>query len=547
MSNIYMTEPPTSGRIVLVTSKGDVEIELWAKETPKACRNIIALALEGYYDNMLWHRVVPNFCIQTGDPTGTGTGGESFYGEPFGDEPHQRLKFSRRGLVAMANPGEPNHNESQFFITLDATPELQNKHTIFGKVSGATIFNVLALAEVELSETEPDRPIFPPKVHTVRVLDNPFPDIVPRITRQEKLAQEAARKRARLETNTRKEKVEKKIGLLSFGDEEEPEGDIDPRLKGAKSSHDLLKNDRRLRPGIGAATDASSHPRREVTTVTHARGSDTGQSAEAQPTSSRERRELSPQRSTIDLAAIRASHQSSSVGKDAAAEIEVLEASIKGMSKRRNGLAEPEASEGKKARTGKTLLAEARRKYTGAASYSSSRGRPDERERETMALLRKFQTSSSKSTKSKGEDVAPTGASGSGHASQSGQAAREDAYDADADTEAGMREYGASDDETDDATSWRSHRFEFGGKAIHESKDSADTYVTLDPRDTASAAATSLGFGSADAQKRAKEDKIRSEGRRGRDYLGDRELNRNGSSRRTEEFRRRERPSDRRQ
>lgn len=76
MSNIYMTEPPTSGKLLLCTSKGEIEVELWAKETPKACRNIVALALEGYFDNMIWHRVVPQFCIQTGDPTGTGTGGE---------------------------------------------------------------------------------------------------------------------------------------------------------------------------------------------------------------------------------------------------------------------------------------------------------------------------------------------------------------------------------------------------------------------------------------------------------------------------------------
>lgn len=94
-------------------------------------------------------------------------------------------------------------------ITLDATPELQNKHTIFGKVSGTTIFNVLALSEVELSEEEPDRPVFPPKLLTVKVLENPFPDIVPRITREEKLMQDAARKKARLQSGQRKEKVKK--------------------------------------------------------------------------------------------------------------------------------------------------------------------------------------------------------------------------------------------------------------------------------------------------------------------------------------------------
>lgn len=111
-----VSEPPTNGRLLLHTSKGDIEIELWSKETPKACRNIVALALEGYYDRMVWHRVVPGFCVQTGDPTGTGTGGESIYGHPFADEYHQRLRFSRRGIVAMANAGEPNSNDSQFFV-----------------------------------------------------------------------------------------------------------------------------------------------------------------------------------------------------------------------------------------------------------------------------------------------------------------------------------------------------------------------------------------------------------------------------------------------
>lgn len=209
MSNIYVSEPPTSGKVLLSTSKGDVEVELWSKEAPKACRNLIALALEGYYDGMLWHRIVPGFCIQTGDPTGTGTGGESVYGDPFPDEINQRIKFNRRGLLAMANPGERDHNESQFFITLDATPELQGKHTIFGRISGPTIFNVLSISEVELSEEEPDRPVFPPKLHTIKVLDNPFDDIVPRITKEEKREQEEAKRRSKTDGGRRREKVKK--------------------------------------------------------------------------------------------------------------------------------------------------------------------------------------------------------------------------------------------------------------------------------------------------------------------------------------------------
>lgn len=101
MSNVYAQEPPTSGKVVLITSHGEIEIELWTKEIPKACKNFLQLCLEGYYDNTIFHRLIPGFMIQGGDPTGTGTGGDSIYGKPFNDEFHQRLKFSHRGIVAM--------------------------------------------------------------------------------------------------------------------------------------------------------------------------------------------------------------------------------------------------------------------------------------------------------------------------------------------------------------------------------------------------------------------------------------------------------------
>lgn len=76
MSTLYVTEPPTDGKVILHTSRGEIELELWPKEAPKACRNLITLALEGYYDDCVWHRIVPGFCIQTGDPSGTGSGGK---------------------------------------------------------------------------------------------------------------------------------------------------------------------------------------------------------------------------------------------------------------------------------------------------------------------------------------------------------------------------------------------------------------------------------------------------------------------------------------
>ena len=74
MSTVYSLEPPTVGKVVLVTSVGDVELELWSKEAPKACRNFVQLCLEGYYNDVIFHRVIKDFMVQTGDPTGTGTG-----------------------------------------------------------------------------------------------------------------------------------------------------------------------------------------------------------------------------------------------------------------------------------------------------------------------------------------------------------------------------------------------------------------------------------------------------------------------------------------
>jgi peptidyl-prolyl cis-trans isomerase SDCCAG10 len=106
------------------------------------------------------------------------SGGESIYEKPFADEFHSRLRFSHRGIVAMANTGRDT-NQSQFFITLDKAPELQHKNTIFGKVAGDTFFNVLRINEFEVDEHE--RPLFPPKIIRVDVVWNPFDDIVPRM------------------------------------------------------------------------------------------------------------------------------------------------------------------------------------------------------------------------------------------------------------------------------------------------------------------------------------------------------------------------------
>lgn len=82
MSSIYITEPMTSGKVVLKTSVGDMDIELWSKETPKTCRNFVQLCMEGYYDNTIFHRVIKDFMVQGGDPTGTGEGVFGYHNLP---------------------------------------------------------------------------------------------------------------------------------------------------------------------------------------------------------------------------------------------------------------------------------------------------------------------------------------------------------------------------------------------------------------------------------------------------------------------------------
>ncbi|MBI3579350.1 MAG: peptidylprolyl isomerase [Ignavibacteriales bacterium] len=119
---------------VIETTMGTIEVELFAKETPRTVDNFVGLAEKGYYNGVIFHRVIDNFMIQGGDPTGTGRGGESIYGAKFEDEFVKTLRHDDVGALSMANAG-PNTNGSQFFITLVPTPWLDDHHTVFGKVS----------------------------------------------------------------------------------------------------------------------------------------------------------------------------------------------------------------------------------------------------------------------------------------------------------------------------------------------------------------------------------------------------------------------------
>jgi peptidylprolyl isomerase len=119
--------------VVFETNQGTIELKLMPEVAPKAVENFTGLVQKGYYNGLIFHRVIKDFMIQGGDPTGTGSGGESMWGKPFGDEVSSGVKFDRPGILAMANAG-PNTNGSQFFITTVATPWLSMRHTIFGEV-----------------------------------------------------------------------------------------------------------------------------------------------------------------------------------------------------------------------------------------------------------------------------------------------------------------------------------------------------------------------------------------------------------------------------
>ena len=115
------------------TNRGDIKIRLYPDIAPKTCENFATLAKKGYYDGVIFHRVIKEFMIQGGDPTGTGCGGESCWGGTFEDECDPNVSFDKKGLIAMANAG-PGTNGSQFFITTALTPWLHMHHTIFGEV-----------------------------------------------------------------------------------------------------------------------------------------------------------------------------------------------------------------------------------------------------------------------------------------------------------------------------------------------------------------------------------------------------------------------------
>lgn len=151
-------------KIKIETTKGDIFADLYADEVPKTVENFVKLTQKGFYDGIIFHRVIPGFMIQTGDPTGTGMGGPGY---KFEDEFSPALKHNKPGILSMANAG-PNTNGSQFFITEVPTPHLDGRHSVFGQVTqGMDVVREIANAP----RNNRDKPLEEIKMIKVSILE----------------------------------------------------------------------------------------------------------------------------------------------------------------------------------------------------------------------------------------------------------------------------------------------------------------------------------------------------------------------------------------
>ena len=162
------------GKVEICTNLGNLMVNLHWDFVPKTWENFLELWESGYYNKVIFHRLIPEFMIQGGDPTGTGTGGMSYYGKKFEDEFHTKLAHSKRGVLSMANSGA-NTNGSQFFITFAPWNHLDGKHSAFGEViAGKEILDIMEAVPTE----QGDRPTKKIRIIETIVHTNPFRDII---------------------------------------------------------------------------------------------------------------------------------------------------------------------------------------------------------------------------------------------------------------------------------------------------------------------------------------------------------------------------------
>ncbi|KAI8114427.1 hypothetical protein M9434_002551 [Picochlorum sp. BPE23] len=203
---LQQLRPKQKGYARMHTSHGDINIELHCDIVSKACENFLALAQGHYYDGTKFHRLIPNFMIQGGDPTGTGKGGCSVFGDCFEDEFDSRLIHDARGQLSMANSG-PNSNGSQFFILFKSARHLDFKHTVFGRVVGG--FDVLTKME-HIPTTDNDVPLDDIEILGFTVFVNPYTELL----QQQKEKEEKRRERPR-DGEERIESLDQVMGVKS--------------------------------------------------------------------------------------------------------------------------------------------------------------------------------------------------------------------------------------------------------------------------------------------------------------------------------------------
>ena len=280
MSTVYSTEPATTGRVVIETTHGPIDINLWCKECPTTTRTFLQLCLDGYYNNMIFHRILSEFLIQTGLTTNgsmmgtcsardidgylrqstavpsasssSGSNSMAMSGDVLGLdrkklELNPRIRFNHRGQVAMAFPLEEksadnNENEEenamlryQFFVTLDEAPFLDAKHVVFGTIAGATMFNALRIGRTDTDEQTgipTDLTDAPPRIKSIRIDHHPFEDLVvtadknqipwKKDTNNNAGGKDGKDKKSSsaMEKRRKKRKGKRDLNVLSFGDEE---------------------------------------------------------------------------------------------------------------------------------------------------------------------------------------------------------------------------------------------------------------------------------------------------------------------------------------
>jgi peptidyl-prolyl cis-trans isomerase SDCCAG10 len=267
MSSVYATEPATSGRVILETTHGPIDIQLWCRECPETTRFFLQLCMDGFYNNMVFHRIIPSFLIQTGalrqPPVEIQPNALEKYRsavqanrawERRKYEVHSRLHFNHRGQVAMALGVDDDEDEEihpQFFITLDETSHLDGKHVLFGTVVGPTLFNAIRIGQTDVEENAPAGDLaYAPRVTSVKIVENPIHTslapqaVVPWHVKEEKDPSKRKRKR----------KGKRDMNVLSFGDEMEEEMEL--TNVGMKSSHDVLES-KKLSKNVDAAVKES--------------------------------------------------------------------------------------------------------------------------------------------------------------------------------------------------------------------------------------------------------------------------------------------------